>query len=152
MWYLFEIWQLKKEASLITARHELRRCVRARTCATCGRTCACACEKTFKICVRCACVRALLGWSHTTHARPHFLRSLQSFFGIFVQNWKVWFVKFSHWFSHWFCLSTYVHILHMYFQNADLDLILFLNLKKVRVRLRCATTKELECAHVCVRT
>ena len=38
----------------------------------------------------------------------------------------------------------------MYFRNAELNLSLFLNLKKVRVR--SATTKELECAHVCVRT
>ena len=59
------------------ARHELRRCVRARTCATCGRTCACAYEKTFKICVRCACVRALLGWSHTTHVRPNLTTNLR---------------------------------------------------------------------------
>ena len=53
------------------SRHELRRCVRARTRAMCGRTCACACEKTSKTCVRCACVRAFLSWSHTTHVRPH---------------------------------------------------------------------------------
>ena len=52
-------------------RGELRRCVRARTRAMCGRTCACACEKTSKTCVRCACVRAFLSWSHTTHVRPH---------------------------------------------------------------------------------
>ena len=50
-------------------RGELRRCVRARTLAMCGRTCAC--EKSSKTCVRCACVRASLRWSHTTHVRPH---------------------------------------------------------------------------------
>jgi hypothetical protein len=53
-------------------RGELRRCVHARTRAMCGRTCACACEKTSKTGVRCACVRVFLSWSHTTHVQPHF--------------------------------------------------------------------------------
>ena len=57
----------------------MRRCVRARTFAMCGRTCAC--EKTSKICVRCACVRALLSWSHTTHepksGRARWVRATQ---------------------------------------------------------------------------
>ena len=35
-------------------RHELRRCVRTRTHANCGRKCACTCQQTFKTCVRCA--------------------------------------------------------------------------------------------------
>ena len=61
----------------IMARHGLRRCVRARTCAMCVCTCACACEMTFKICVQCACVRALLSWSHTTHMRPHLTTNLR---------------------------------------------------------------------------
>ena len=50
---------------LYFVRGELRRCVRT-----------CACEKTFKTCVRCACVRGFLSWSHTTHVRPHFIGSL----------------------------------------------------------------------------
>ena len=33
----------------------------ARTRAMCGRTCACACEKHSETCVRCACVRLVLG-------------------------------------------------------------------------------------------
>ena len=39
----------------------------------CGRTCACECKKTSKTCVRCACTRAFLGWSHTTYVQPHIL-------------------------------------------------------------------------------
>ena len=58
------------------ARHGLRRCVRTRTRAMCGRTCAC--EKTFKTCVRSVCARTFLTWSHTTHVRPHILPTFQA--------------------------------------------------------------------------
>ena len=67
-WNCYIVIKLRKNISVFT-RHGLRRCVRTRTCAMCGRTCAC--EKTSKISVQCACVRALLSWSHTTHMRPH---------------------------------------------------------------------------------
>ena len=66
--------------SKLSTKHGLRRCVRARTCAMCGRTCACACEMTSKICVRCACVRALLSWSHTTHVRKEYAEYIGHFF------------------------------------------------------------------------
>ena len=55
------------------ARHGLQRC----TCAMCGRTCACACEMTYNLCVQCACVQTLLSWSHTTHVRPHLTTNLR---------------------------------------------------------------------------
>ena len=41
----------------ILTRYELRRCMRARTRAICGHTCACACKIHSGKCAGCACVR-----------------------------------------------------------------------------------------------
>ena len=49
------------DKTLKLTRYELRRCVRARTRAMCGRTCACACEIHSEKCARCACVRLVFG-------------------------------------------------------------------------------------------
>ena len=54
-------------------RHELRRCVRARTRAMCGRTCACACEIHSGKCAGCACVRPIFGRAMCDRTFAHFL-------------------------------------------------------------------------------
>ena len=55
----------------IFARYELRRCVRARTRAMCGR--ACACEIHSEKCAGCACVRLVFGRAMCDHTFAHFL-------------------------------------------------------------------------------
>ena len=54
------------------ARHELRRCVRTRTRAMCGRTCAGACEILAEKCAGCACVRLIFGCAMCDHIFSHF--------------------------------------------------------------------------------
>ena len=54
------------------ARYELRRCVRARTRAMCGRICACACEIHSEKCAECACVRLVFGLAMCDCIFSHF--------------------------------------------------------------------------------
>ena len=63
---------LKSNLICIFPRYELRRCVRARTRAMCGRTCACACEIHSGKCARCACVRPFFVRAMCDHTFAHF--------------------------------------------------------------------------------
>ena len=61
----------------------MRRCVRARTRAMCGRTCACACEIHSGKCAECACVRPFFGRAmcdRILHTFAHFLGQKVAFF------------------------------------------------------------------------
>ena len=58
-------------------RYGLRRCVRARTRAMCGRTCVCACEMNSETSVRSVCVRAFFPLVTPTHVRPHTFLTFQ---------------------------------------------------------------------------
>ena len=58
----------------ILTRYELRRCMRARTRAICGRTCACACKIHSLKCAGCACVRPFFGRAVCDCTFAHFLR------------------------------------------------------------------------------
>ena len=51
----------------ILSRYELRRCVRTRTHAMCGPTCACVCKIHFEKCAGCACVRLVFGRAMCDH-------------------------------------------------------------------------------------
>ena len=67
-----KLW-LNSYIFIIRTSYELRRCVRARTRAMCGRTCACACEIHSGKCAGCACVRPFLGRAMCDHTFAHFL-------------------------------------------------------------------------------
>ena len=54
-------WLGQHQNAVFIARYELRRCVRARTRAMHGRTCACACKIHSGKCVGCACLRHIFG-------------------------------------------------------------------------------------------
>ena len=62
-----------KEWLVNLAMYELRRCVRARTRAICGRKFAFACEIHFGKCAGCACVRPFFGRAMCDRTFAHFL-------------------------------------------------------------------------------
>ena len=66
-----------KRVGWIFSRYGLRRCVRARTRAMCGRTCVCACEMNSETSVRSVCVRAFFPLVTPTHVRPHTFLTFQ---------------------------------------------------------------------------
>ena len=70
------------------ARHGLRRYVRARTRAICGRTRACACEMHSEMCVRCACVRTFFGGAKCDRTFAHFAAKWPEFaiFQLFLHS------------------------------------------------------------------
>ena len=80
--------RLQSTATYIQSRHGLRRCVRTRTRAMCGRTCACACEILSEKCVRCACVRHVFGCAMCDHTFAHFLHQngQKKLFFVLIKN------------------------------------------------------------------
>ena len=98
-------------------RYELRRCVRTRTRAKCGRTCACACEIHSGKCAGCACMRPFYGRAMCDCT----LYFLHTFWDKIARKCYV----FEHLFLLWNILSGFGS------SYSDLEhLILFLNTKK----------------------
>ena len=58
---------------MYSPRYELRSCVRTRTRAMCGRTCACACKIHSGKCAGCVRVRPFFGRAMCDHTFAHFL-------------------------------------------------------------------------------
>ena len=157
-------------------RYELRRCVRTRTRAKCGRTCACACEIHSGKCAGCACVRPFFWRAMCDHTFAHFLGQDYQIMQLFAlktrSRTRMSYPVLDHLFLLWNILSC--------FRTSYSDLehpILFVNTKKnhknnekllkkwwkkiekllknlilPKVRVRSATTPNWVCAHVCVRT
>ena len=79
-----------KEWLVNLAIYELRRCVRARTRAMCGPTCACACEIHSGKCAECACVRPFLGLAMCDHTFAHFWDKIARKCYIFEDPFLLW--------------------------------------------------------------
>ena len=79
-----------KEWLVNLAMYELRRCVRARTRAICGRKFAFACEIHFGKCAGCACVRPFFGRAMCDRTFAHFWNKIARKCYIFEHPFLLW--------------------------------------------------------------